>query len=116
MRRGPWVVPASTLRWLAEVPTDRPVAMLIRHSVRGHLDEGDAGYAMPLTEEGPALPLDLGAHLTGRLRGAHASPLLRTMQTAERLLEGAGLELGAALHAGGAPVWEGVTRVVGVGV
>jgi broad specificity phosphatase PhoE len=91
MRRGPWVVPASTLRWLAEVPTDRPVAMLIRHSVRGHLDEGDAGYAMPLTEEGHALTLDLGAHLTGRLRGAHASPLLRTMQTAERLLEGAGL-------------------------
>ncbi len=93
MRRGPWAVPPSTLRWLAALPTDRPVAMLIRHSVRGPLDEGDAGYAMPLTEEGHALTLDLGAHLKGRLRGAHASPLLRTMQTAERLLEGAGLSL-----------------------
>jgi broad specificity phosphatase PhoE len=86
-------VPASTLRWLAEVPADLPVAMLIRHSVRGPLEEGDAGYAMPLTQDGHALTVDLGAHLKDRLRGAHASPLLRTMQTAERLLEGAGLSL-----------------------
>ncbi len=40
---------------------------------------------------GHALARALGARLRGRLRAAHASPLLRTMQTAERLLEGAGL-------------------------
>jgi broad specificity phosphatase PhoE len=87
-----WQIPASTLRWLDEVPSDRPVAMLVRHSVRGPLAEGDAGYHMPLTEDGHALALALGARLRGRLRAAHASPLLRTMQTATRLLEGAGLD------------------------
>lgn len=84
-----WEIPPSTLRWLDEVPRDRPIAMLIRHSVRGPLPEGDAGYVMPLTEEGHRLAVNLGARLHDRLQAAHASPLLRTMQTAERLLEGA---------------------------
>ncbi|HMV65378.1 MAG TPA: histidine phosphatase family protein [Myxococcota bacterium] len=91
MTTSPWVIPPSTLRWLEEIPTDRPVAMLIRHSVRGPLPEGDAGYHLPITEAGHELARTLGARLRGRLRGAHASPLLRTMQTAERLLEGARL-------------------------
>lgn len=85
------VIPPSTLAWLEQVPRDHPVAMLIRHSVRGPLAEGDAGYAMPLTEEGHRLAVQLGSQLRGRLQSAHASPLLRTMQTAERLLEGAGV-------------------------
>lgn len=33
---SPWVLPPSTLRWLDEAPRDRPVAMLIRHSVADH--------------------------------------------------------------------------------
>ena len=88
-----WTIPASTLRWLDEVPRDRPVAMLIRHSVRDHLDEGDAGYHMPLTPDGHRLARELGVLLGRRLRSAHASPLLRTMQTSERLVEGADLNL-----------------------
>jgi broad specificity phosphatase PhoE len=91
MTEGPWVIPPSTLRWLDVVPSDRPVAMLIRHSVRGPLPEGDAGYHMPLTGEGHVLARELGVRLRGTLRRVHASPLLRTMQTAERLLEGADL-------------------------
>jgi broad specificity phosphatase PhoE len=91
MTTTPWVIPPSTLRWLEEAPSDRPVAMLIRHSVRGPLAEGDAGFHMPLTDDGHELARALGARLRGRLRAAHASPLVRTMQTAERLLEGAGL-------------------------
>ncbi len=89
-----WTIPASTLRWLDEVPRDRPVAMLIRHSERDHLEEGDAGYHMPLTPDGHRLARDLGSILGARLRSAHASPLLRTMQTAEDLLEGAGVDAG----------------------
>lgn len=92
MNPSPWHIPESNLRWIAQIPADRPVAMLIRHSVRGPLAEGDAGYHMPLTDEGHTLARDLGRLLSGRLRSARSSPLLRTMQTAERLLEGAGLQ------------------------
>lgn len=86
-----WIIPTSTLRWLDEVPRDRPVAMLIRHSVRNHLEEGDAGYSMPLTPDGHRLARELGVLLGARLRSAHASPLVRTIQTSQRLLEGAEL-------------------------
>lgn len=91
-----WVIPPSTLRLLDDVPTDRPVALLIRHSVRGPLAEGDAGYHVPLTSDGHRLAHDLGARLRGRLRAAHASPLRRTMQTAKGLLKGAGLDTPAS--------------------
>lgn len=87
-----WVIPPSTLSWLEKVPRDRPVAMLIRHSVRGYLAPGDAGYMLPITDVGHQLARELGERLRGRLRGVHASPLLRTMQTAQRLAEGASRE------------------------
>jgi|JI10StandDraft_1071094.scaffolds.fasta_scaffold00495_4 broad specificity phosphatase PhoE len=86
-----WVIPPSTSQWLDAVPADRPVAMLIRHSVRDHLPAGDAGYGLPLTDTGHRLALALGERLRGRLRAVHASPLLRTMQTASCLAKGAGL-------------------------
>ncbi len=87
-----WEIPPSTLSWLGKVPTDRPVAMLIRHSVRDFLPPGDAGYTLPITDTGRVLAVQLGEHLRGRLRFVHASPLLRTMQTATCLAEGAGIE------------------------
>jgi broad specificity phosphatase PhoE len=87
-----WVIPPSTLSWLDRVPSDRPVAMLLRHSVRRHLPSGDAGYALPITEDGHRLALELGQRLERRLRSVHASPLLRTVQTAADLAAGAGLD------------------------
>ena len=88
-----WRIPSSTTRWLAEVPADAPVAVLLRHSVRGPLPPGDAGNAVPLTRDGARLAQRLGTMLGGRLRTLHASPLLRCVQTAEALRSGAGADV-----------------------
>ena len=89
-----YVVPPSTLRWLDAAPADRPVAVLIRHSVRDALSPGDVGYSAPITEVGVRLAEDLGATIGPRLRSLHTSPLVRCVQTAEALARGAGVVLG----------------------
>ena len=87
-----WRIPASIYEHLAELPADRPVAMLVRHSVRDHLPPGDAGYVLPITEAGERLARQLGTLLGERLRSLRASPLLRTVQTAQQMAAGAGLK------------------------
>lgn len=89
----PWQIPASTTRWLNEAPTDRPVVVLLRHSVRPYLAPGDAGYALPLTADGVRLAEQLGARMGQNLRSLHASPLVRCIQTAEALRVGASANL-----------------------
>lgn len=84
-----WRIPPSVLRWLSEAPASAPVVVLLRHSVRGYLPPGDAGYALPITDVGSALAHDLGSLIGDRLRTLHASPLLRCVQTAEALRAGA---------------------------
>ena len=84
-----WRIPPSTFRWLERAPTDRPVAVLIRHSVRDELPPGKAGYVLPITDTGQALARELGSTLGDRLRGLHSSPLTRCVQTAEALRDGA---------------------------
>lgn len=88
-----WQIPPSVLKHLARVSPDRAVVVLLRHSVRDHLPPGDAGYWLPITEVGRRLSVELGGHLRGRLRTLRASPLVRCVQTAESLAEGAGAEL-----------------------
>lgn len=88
-----WQIPPSMPRWIKEAPTDRPVVLLLRHSVRDYLPPGDAGYTLPITEIGQQLGKELGASLSGRLRTLRASPLLRCLQTAEALREGASTDL-----------------------
>lgn len=88
-----WQLPPSVLRHLARAPTDRAVVVLLRHSVRDHLPPGDAGYVLPITEVGRRLAIELGRLLRGRLRTLHASPLVRCVQTAEALAEGASADL-----------------------
>jgi broad specificity phosphatase PhoE len=87
-----WQVPPSVLVWLERVPADRPVAMLVRHSVRPPLPPGDAGYMLPITEEGRILAERLGRHLAGRVQRMRSSPLLRCVQTAEAMRGGAGFD------------------------
>lgn len=88
-----WRIPRSTIRWLGETPPDQPVAVLLRHSVRGPLPTGDAGKAVPITPIGATLGRELGALVGSRLRGLHASPLLRCTQTAEAIRAGAGADV-----------------------
>jgi broad specificity phosphatase PhoE len=84
-----WVIPPSVLHWLQNTPNDKPVVLLMRHSVRDDLPPGDAGFSLPITEIGVRLAKELGEHIGSRLKSLHASPLVRCMQTAEALSEGA---------------------------
>lgn len=89
-----WRIPPSVLNHLERIPTDLPVVLLLRHSVRDYLPPGDAGYALPITGIGRRLAVELGEKLRGRLKALHASPLLRCVQTAEALQHGAGTNYG----------------------
>ncbi len=93
MTKVKWQIPPSMLMHLEHVPTDRPIVILLRHSVRDYLPPDDTGYTLPITEEGRRLALDLGRRLRGRLCGIQTSPLLRCRQTAEALAEGAGVNI-----------------------
>ena len=93
MTEGKWRIPPSVLRLLERAPDDRAVVVLLRHSVRDHLPEGDAGYVLPITDMGRQLALELGGLLRGRLRTLHASPLVRCVQTAQALAEGVGADV-----------------------
>lgn len=88
-----WVVPPSNARWLEEIAEDVPVAILLRHSVRGDISAGDAGYGVPLTEIGGQLARDLGAMLGNRLKSIHSSPFIRCIQTGKWLKDGAGVDV-----------------------
>ena len=84
-----WRIPPSMFPILDRMPSIRPVVLLLRHSVRGHLPPGDAGYTLPINDIGRKLARELGAILGDRLRTLHASPILRCVQTAEVLRDGA---------------------------
>lgn len=93
MSSSPWQIPTHTRDLLDAAPRDRAVVLLLRHSVRGHLPAGDAGYATPITEDGRRLAVALGEVLGDRLRSLRSSPLPRCVQTAEALAEGARAQL-----------------------
>jgi broad specificity phosphatase PhoE len=81
----PWRIPQSVLEGIARVPKDRPVALLLRHSVREALPSGHAGYVLPITPDGERIARELGALLQGRIGVVHTSPLVRCRQTAEAI-------------------------------
>lgn len=82
-------LPASTLHWLAAVPADRPVALLLRHAERDPLAPGDLGYTHPINDSGHGLAHSLGRQLGGRLAGLRSSPLQRCVDTARALADAA---------------------------
>lgn len=89
-----WIIPPSLLRNLESAPTDRPVVLLLRHSVRGPLPIGDAGNGVPITEAGRCIARELGGKLGACLRSLHSSPVPRCVQTAQALREGADVDIG----------------------
>ena len=88
-----YVIPPGNLRWLREAPSDRPVLVLLRHSVRPPLPGDERDYYVPIDEKGRELAEELGKSFGKRLKSVHASPLVRCVQTAELLAQGAGVDL-----------------------
>lgn len=83
-------VPPAMFRWISEVPADRPVALLVRHSVRDELPHDDVGYELPLNPLGVRLARSLGAAMRGRVRSLRSSPVSRCVETAALIGEAAG--------------------------
>lgn len=86
-----WVIPPSLVRNLESIPIDRPVVLLLRHSVRGPLPLGDAGNSVPITEAGWSIAREFGQTLGARLKTLQSSPVPRCVQTAQALKDGAGV-------------------------
>lgn len=64
-------------------------ALIIRHSIREAIPDGQAGNNVPLTAEGRELARILGASIADRLSTVTSSPIGRCKETAEHLLRGA---------------------------
>lgn len=85
-------IPPPLLRNIERIPAEYPLALLLRHSIREEFAAGDLGNNIPITVDGKNLAFELGRYLGKRLRTLHSSPLLRCIQTAEALREGAGVD------------------------
>ena len=85
-------IPPTLLRNIERIHSEYPVALLLRHAIREEFAAGDMGNNIPITEDGKNLAFELGRFLGERLRALHSSPLLRCVQTAEALREGAGVD------------------------
>ena len=66
------------------------VVKLIRHAERPPLPAGSPGDTLALTSEGVRAAREFGGTLGGRLGRVVSSPVLRCVQTAEAILNGAG--------------------------
>lgn len=78
---------------LNRLPSNRPVALLTRHSTREAAANGIASYDLPLTPAGVALAEWWGAQLGREIASLHSSPVGRCLDTAEAIRRGAGLGL-----------------------
>lgn len=64
-------------------------ALIIRHSIREAIPDGQAGNNVPLTAEGRELARILGASIADRLSTVTSSPIGRCKETAKHILKGA---------------------------
>ncbi len=86
-------VPASLSNDLLQLPASRATAVLLRHAARDELPPDGSGREVAITRAGRVQAAALGELISGRLVTLHSSPVPRCVQTAEALLEGAGLDL-----------------------
>lgn len=84
-----WMIPPHLPIIMSEIPTDVPVAILLRHSVRPPMPAQGHGNDLLLTEDGHRIAHELGAIFGEKLCSLHSSPIQRCIQTAEALGVGA---------------------------
>lgn len=60
---------------MALLPSDKPLLLLTRHSVRENAANGIATYDLPLTEDGVALAENWGGHWPFPLHCLYSSPV-----------------------------------------
>lgn len=70
-----------------------PLMLLLRHADRGPMPDGEPGNEVPLLPTGVERALAFGQRLGSDLISVHTSPVLRCVQTAEALVQGAGVTL-----------------------
>ncbi len=87
------LVPASTLEILDRTPPDQALILLLRHAAREPLPPGLPGDDVLLTSDGRVSARALGARIGAQLRTLHTSPVLRCVETARALVEGADVEM-----------------------
>jgi broad specificity phosphatase PhoE len=79
----------EVLRSVAEVPTEQPAAVMVRHSERESLTDMGEAHLIPLTARGEEAARAFGRHLpAGRTVRALHSPISRCAVTAARIVEG----------------------------
>lgn len=85
-------LPASLLYDLEHIPVDRPVSLLLRHSIRFPIPSIELTYQIGLTEEGVRLAEELGVLLAGRFQPGRlmSSPVERCIDTVKAIARGAG--------------------------
>jgi len=71
------------------LPTDTPVHLLTRHSIREDAGNDFADGSVPLTEEGIALAYEWGQHLSLPIQALFSSPVGRCVDTAMHMAAGA---------------------------
>lgn len=91
-------MPDSMWNSIEQLSDKYPVALLLRHSARDVIVEGEIGNDVPLTEQGKNMAHQMGQMLVGKLKSLHSSPILRCLQTAECLKDGSGIPLDIATH------------------
>ncbi len=78
---------------ISEIPKHGRNALFIRHSERFHLEQGEFGIGVPLTENGKKTAEQMGKIIREqgyRLNCIFASPTVRTLQTAHHIALGYG--------------------------
>ena len=75
------------------IARESSLILLLRHADRGPLPEDEPGNEIPLLPSGVERAVAFGSALGASLGSIHTSPVLRCVQTAEFIVEGAGLDL-----------------------
>ena len=87
----PW--PADLPKLPPGTPSDRPVALLMRHAERPPIAAAEHGTNLALTDHGRRTAEALGAALGSRIQRISTSPIRRCRETAEALRRGTNVDI-----------------------